>query len=183
MFRHDVPSCLSQWGGFHSAPRWLLWRWWPPYGTCCWNPERNLQICLVLELSSPKTYFGHWGSSSHFDACIWDMFETTTFSALKKTRHLYWIRIRKRPGCLKPPTSFWKGSNDNAQRRCCGCWPRSARPLASFPPGLHQNRPKRRSTACSLSWVIAIAYSKCAWKTCSSATKILVGIDQTYVSI
>ena len=54
MFRHHVPSCLSQWGGFHSAPRWLLWRWWPPYGTCCWNPERNLQICLVLELSSTK---------------------------------------------------------------------------------------------------------------------------------
>lgn len=119
-----------------------------------------------------KKNLGHWGSSSHFDACKTCL--KPRLSPLSISRHLYLISIRKRPGCLKPPTCFWKGSNDNAQRRCCGCWPRSARPLASFPPGLHQNRPKRRSTACSLSWVIAIAYSKCAWKTCSSATKMFL---------
>ena len=173
MFRHHVPSCLSQWGGFHSAPRWLLWRWWPPYGTCCWNPERNLQICLVLELSSTKK-ISAIGDHHPISMLVYKTCLKPRLSPLSISRHLNCISIRKRPGCLKPPTSFWKGSNDNAQRRCCGCWPRSARPLASFPPGLHQNRPKRRSTACSLSWVIAIAYSKCAWKTCSSATKILL---------
>ena len=110
-----------------------------------------------------------WGSSSHFDAWISDIYETTTFSASNFAPPE--LVFQSGLAVWNHQPVFDRGSNDNAaQRRCCGCWPRSARQLASLPPGLHQNRPKRRSAACNLSWV------KCAWKTCSFATRIFLQV-------